>query len=224
MHSELATVSMNVILGDETFEISKNKKTVIVKGKDIVPQDFRDTHKSVTFSKLYKGGWKRIYGVLAKYINMFRPAHEREQVSKAISSAIDKAIPELSAYLDSCIKLANTPRLLDEEWCCYLRTSKLGRIRFFKGDDYGEAANAPIQGTNAEACKLAMIWMFQYFEKMGWGRIVLSVHDELVCSVPRIHAEEARAKLEEVMIKSLGYFLDKIPSVADAKICEHWEK
>src|SRR5690606_35790292 len=50
MHSELATISASIIYGRYT-KISKSVEPIEIGGISIIPQEFRDIHKSVTFSK-----------------------------------------------------------------------------------------------------------------------------------------------------------------------------
>lgn len=217
MHSELATVSFKIITGDPNFKVSKSVVPVVINGQELIPQELRDTHKSVTFAKFYKGGAKRVYGVLAKYINMYHPEHERMNIAKQCSDALDLRMPKLSKYLDSMIKEAQKKG--------YLRSDKLGRIRFFPEDVYGEAANYPIQGTNANALKMAMVEIFLYFESCGFdGRIVMNIHDEVVCEVEETYAEEAGKKIKEIMSNSLSYFLKIIKGGAEYKVSNHWQK
>lgn len=219
MHSELATVSFQIITGDPEFKVSKSTTPVVVNGQELIPGELRDTHKSVTFAKFYKGGAARVYGVLAKYINMYHPEHERMNIAKACSEALDKRMPKLSSYLDGMIKEAKKNG--------FLRSDKLGRIRFFPEDVYGEAANYPIQGTNANALKMALVDIFLYFESVRdrfEGRIVMNIHDEVVCEVDEDFADEAGKKVQEIMAGSLSYFLKTIKGGAEYKISNHWQK
>lgn len=217
MHSELATVSFKIITGDPTFVVSKSPVGVMVNGHMLIPQELRDTHKSVTFAKFYKGGAKRVYGVLAKYINMYHPEHERMNIAKQCSDALDKRMPKLSKYLDGMIKEAQKKG--------FLRSDKLGRVRYFPEDVYGEAANYPIQGTNANALKMAMVEAFLYFESCGFdGRIVMNIHDEIVCEVEEAYADEAGKKVQQIMGDSLSYFLKTIKGGSEYKVSTHWSK
>lgn len=217
MHSELATVSFKIITGDAEFKVSKKEDPVIINGHELIPGELRDGHKSVTFAKFYKGGAKRVYGVLAKYINMYHPEHMRMEIAKQCSDALDKRMPKLSSYLDKQIKEAQKKG--------FLRSDKLGRIRYFPEDVYGEAANYPIQGTNANALKMAMVQIFDYFLTCGYGaRIVMNIHDEVVCEVEDAYAEVAAKKVQEIMAASLSYFLKTIKGGAGIKISQHWQK
>lgn len=215
MHSHLASVSFSIIC-DQPVTITKTKEPLVINGIEIIPEDARDIHKSVTFSKFYKGGPPRVYQVLARYINKFHKAGTRMEIATQISYAIDNALPVLTAYLSRLIKQANIQG--------YLITTKLGRRRYFDTKVYGEAANAPIQGSNADAMKIAMVRMYRYLKETGYGRLVLTVHDELVVEAKEEHAEEVAKVLQKEMADALGYFLTVIPGKAGVKINDHWEK
>lgn len=212
LHSKLASVSYSIIFG-EPVEISKSKDLIF----GYPAKTLRDTHKSVLFAKFYKGGAKRIYEVLSEYICKFNPASKHKAISNAISVAIDKELPALSDYLSSLIDEAQANGML--------RGSKLGRIRYFNRETvYGDAANMPIQNINAEACKIAMIKIAAYLADDSKGRVVLQVHDEVVCSVRKIHAEEAAKFIQQTMADSLSFFLTRIKGDSTVEIAEHWKK
>jgi DNA polymerase I len=215
MHSELASISFTIIAG-HPVKISKSTEPIDINGVTIIPQEARDIHKSVTFSKFYKGGPKRVYQVLSRYINKLRPANERMEIAKRVSQALDDALPKLSRYLSRMIDKANDNG--------YLITTKLGRRRIFDSKVYGEAANAPIQGQNADAMKIAMVNIDRYLSKTGYGRIILTVHDEVVCEVKEAVAQEVGRVIEEEMAKALSWHLRNLQGKATVHIGEYWEK
>jgi DNA polymerase I len=215
LHSKLASKSYSIIFGKAT-KVSKTQTPMKVKDQEFIPQELRDTHKSVLFAKFYKGGAKRVYEVLAEYINLFHEGDDRMHIARRISQTIDKTLPTLSAYLSSLIDEAKSTGIL--------RANKLGRIRWFDKDVYGEAANYPIQGTNADAMKIALVRLDDFFKETGYGRIVLTVHDEVVCSVMREHKELCAEKIHTIMYEALGYFLTVIPGGASVKIENYWKK
>jgi DNA polymerase-1 len=215
LHSKLASKSYSIIFG-KPIKISKSKEPMLIGEHSLVPQTLRDTHKSVLFAKFYKGGAKRVYEVLAEYINLFHEGDARMEISRKISSAIDRALPTLTKYLSGLIDEAQQKG--------YLRANQLGRLRWFDKNVYGEAANYPIQGTNADAMKIALIQLDRWFEETGYGRIVLTVHDEVVCSVKKQFKEVAAAKIHEIMYNALGYFLTVIPGGASVSIENFWKK
>jgi DNA polymerase I-like protein with 3'-5' exonuclease and polymerase domains len=237
MHSQLASLSYSIIF-NEPVTISKGASSVSFGAKsfggakEYVLSELRDTHKSVVFAKFYKGGAKRIYGVLSEYINTHISPRERMEVCKQISVALDSRMPLLSKYLSGIISRAQREGSL--------RSSIFGRIRFFDPSKvYGEAANFPIQGTNAEALKMALIRLDDYFTKKGWGRVVMNVHDEVICEVPdefagssefdpitktQLNLGEASIVVRDIMAESLGYFLKSIKGGATVSVSQFWTK
>ncbi len=98
-------------------------------------------------------------------------------------------------------------------------TTMFGRKRYFEGMKSPlpfiraaaerMAINAPIQGTEADLVKLAMIKVQELIIKRGWKsevRLLMQVHDELVYEVkenlvPHV-AEEVRRVMESIMTKA----------------------
>lgn len=214
LHSKLASVSYSIIFGTPV-KVSKHG-TFKYKGMEFSLNDMRNTHKSVLFAKFYKGGAQRCYEVLSEYINLVHKDGQMEIANK-LSKAIDKALPKLTRYLTKVIKDTNLVG-----W--NRGTDKIGRIRFFKEDAYGEAANFPIQNTNAEALKIAMITIDEYLTKTGYGHLLMNIHDEVVISVMEEHAEEVAKRVEQIMGDSLGWFLKHIDGGATAHIGDYWQK
>ena len=214
MHSELATISASIIYG-RYVRISKSTEPLVLDKATIIPQEFRDIHKSVTFSKFYKGGPKRVYDILSRYINPVHPAKRRTMIAKRISEAIDRALPKLSSYLTQQIDQANS-----QGW---LTITKLGRRRKFDTKVHGEAANAKIQGSNGEAMKIAMVNTDRYLETIG-GWMVLSVHDEIAAVVCDEYADDAAKEIQRIMADALTWQLSKLKGSASAKVKPYWEK
>ena len=107
-----------------------------------------------------------------------------------------------------------------------MRSSPLiKRRRFFDGNQYGEAANFPIQGTNAEAMKIALIRVDDYLAENPDinGHLVLNVHDEVVVELPKSQQNVAN-NIKQIMADSLGLFLQVVPGEASVKVLKHWEK
>lgn len=213
MHSELASISASIIYGQPVV-ISDSKNPITIGKHQIVPKEFRDIHKSVTFAKFYKGGPKRVYEVLSRYINPAVPARRRMRVAKNISEALDRAMPRLSQYLTYMIDKANTQG--------FLITTKLGRRRKFDSKVYGEAANAPIQGANADAMKIALV---NIDKKLGnMGQIILTVHDEVVVEVADKHADAVAQMVREEVANALTWQLSELQGDAGVQIADHWKK
>jgi DNA polymerase I len=87
------------------------------------------------------------------------------------------------------------------------------------------AINAPIQGTNADAIKLAMIELHEYVAKrFGLGRdadvkTLLQVHDELVFETKAGLAAELAPVIKEKMESALKLH---VPTVVDVRVGKSW--
>ena len=86
--------------------------------------------------------------------------------------------------------------------------------------------NAPIQGTQADIIKLAMVRADELIEKKGWRErvgLLLQVHDELVYEVDDALVDEAGAAIKEVMESALPKgVLGGVPIVAELAKGVNW--
>ena len=76
------------------------------------------------------------------------------------------------------------------------------KIPFIKAMNERMAINAPIQGTEADIIKLAMIKVNEYLNNEKLSDIIcllLQVHDELVYEIPVDLAEKIAPKIREIM-------------------------
>ena len=91
------------------------------------------------------------------------------------------------------------------------------------------AINAPIQGTEADIMKLAMIGVYNFIHESkieNEARILLQVHDELLCEVKKEKIREISGKFKEIMEKVWTPISKNnqasVPIVVDVKIGENW--
>ena len=133
----------------------------------------------------------------------------------------------LAVYLD---------RVKDDAGRNGYTTTYFGRRRYFEGlkskISYVKAMaermaiNAPIQGTEADIIKLAMVNIFQWIKKEGLEndvRMLLQVHDELVFEVKEEKVREAMSKIKEIMeTVEIPEDTDRIVCVANAEVGENW--
>lgn len=88
------------------------------------------------------------------------------------------------------------------------------------------AINAPIQGTQSDIIKLAMVEADHQIEKAGWrdkARLLLQVHDELVYEVEKSSAEEIARTLRGVMESVVpSEKLGGVPIVAEISLGDNW--
>ena len=95
--------------------------------------------------------------------------------------------------------------------------SKNGTVRGFAERN---AINAPIQGSEADIIKLAMIRIWKRFKAEGLrSKMSLQVHDELNFSV---YPDEAD-KVESIVLKEMeGAATLSVPLIADAGWGDNW--
>jgi DNA polymerase-1 len=88
------------------------------------------------------------------------------------------------------------------------------------------AINAPIQGTQSDIIKLAMVEADQLIEKRGWrerARLLLQVHDELVYELEKSEAEKMARELRDVMESVVpSDKLSNVPIVAEISLGVNW--
>ncbi len=87
-----------------------------------------------------------------------------------------------------------------------------------------EAKNHPIQGTNADAIKYALVFAHDRLKKDKIeGNIILTVHDEIVCEVREDQAKDFAPVLAGEMVKAGELFLKKVPVVSQPVVSDVWE-
>jgi DNA polymerase-1 len=86
-----------------------------------------------------------------------------------------------------------------------------------------EAINAPIQGTNADLIKQAMVRLQTELARRGLQtRLLLQVHDELVLEVPEDEMAEAKTLVKTVMEDDGG--LLSVPLRVELESGQNWEE
>lgn len=85
--------------------------------------------------------------------------------------------------------------------------------------------NMPIQGTNADLIKLALVNTQKEIDKNNWPvKILLSIYDEIQTECREDKAEEWKNKLQEIMITSAQTVLKIVPVKVDCKVTDYWTK
>lgn len=187
--------------------------------RDEVTKDMRRTAKVINFGILYGMGANAL----------------KENLGSGTTTA------EARHYLDAYFqKYGTLARYIDEVKHEAARlgytTTLFGRRRYFEGIRSSipyiramaerMAVNAPIQGTSADAVKLAMVAVDEWIEKEGMREqvtLVLQVHDELVYEVAENSVQKFAEKIQHLMEgvfpqdKTLG-----VPVVAEYKVGKNW--
>lgn len=112
-----------------------------------------------------------------------------------------------------------------------------GRKRWYKKPDANDpdfkkkigsieraAKNHPIQGTNADAVKYALVFLHDRFKKDGVeGGLTHTVHDEIVSEVRNDQAEYWSKVQSEEMVRAAKLFISKVPVVSEPFVADVWE-
>ena len=156
--------------------------------EDQVTADQRRAMKTINFGVLYG-------------MSAFRLSNELSIPTSQAKDFIDAYFgryPKIQEYLD---------RTLDEARKTGKVTTLFGRVRYIpeihnksftvRGNAERMATNAPIQGTAADLLKLAMIALE---ERLGSdGKMLLTVHDEIVIETPEAGVEKVAGIVKETM-------------------------
>ena len=87
-----------------------------------------------------------------------------------------------------------------------------------------EAKNHPIQGTNADAVKYALVFLQDRLNKEHIdGGLILTVHDEIVSEIRDDQAEYWAKVQSDEMVRAAKLFLKKIDVVAEPSVGDVWE-
>ncbi len=87
-----------------------------------------------------------------------------------------------------------------------------------------EAKNHPIQGTNADAVKYALIFLNDRMKKEGiHGGLTLTVHDEIVSEIRDDEAEYWAKVQSEEMVRAAQLFIKKVKIQSDPFVGDVWE-
>ncbi|HEX6970983.1 MAG TPA: DNA polymerase [Limnochordia bacterium] len=86
-----------------------------------------------------------------------------------------------------------------------------------------QGKNTPIQGTSADMIKWAMILVERVVRPLG-GRLINSVHDELVVEAPEETAEEIAHRVNATMVEAGAKLLKETPVQVEVAINRCWDK
>jgi len=100
-------------------------------------------------------------------------------------------------------------------------------VPFIRAQAERMAINAPIQGSQADMIRIAMVEIFAYFKKEHLEsevRMLLQVHDELIFEIKNDQLAKAIPKILEIMTGVLNVEQTKgVPIEADIKMGDNWK-
>jgi DNA polymerase-1 len=143
------------------------------------------------------------------------------QEAQELIDQYQKTYPDISRYLVETVELAREQGYVE---------TLLGRRRYVPGINarnrnersFAErvAVNMPIQGTQADMIKIAMVRIHERMRKEGLqSKMLLQVHDELVFEVPPDEEAAMRTLIEEEMVNALPL---NVPIEVDIDSGDNW--
>ena len=187
---------------------------------EMVDYEMRRRAKVINFGILYGMGINALRETLGKNV-------AREEAAKYLSDYF-KNFSGLARWIEhtkaSAARLGFTETLFGRRRYFPGFSSPLPNIR---AQAERMAVNAPIQGTQADIIKLAMVKADRLIEKEGWredARLVLQVHDELVYELDAKEGEGIAGALREIMESAVSpEDLCGVPIVAQVSIGKNWD-
>jgi DNA polymerase-1 len=226
-YSQIELRIATILSGDKTMgDIFKNKEDIhtgVAKqvykldSLDQVTPDMRRHAKAINFGILYGMGVQ----ALGKSINVSQSEAQEFYMSYY------STFKELANYLQQC--------KIDAERIGYTKTL-FGRRRYFpelkssipfiKSSGERMALNAPIQGTNADMIKLAMVEIEKYIEDNKLNddmKMLAPIHDELLFEIKKGKEQYIKdiQNIMENVLKSWNIETE-VPILTNVKIADRW--
>jgi DNA polymerase I-like protein with 3'-5' exonuclease and polymerase domains len=180
---------------------------------------YRDIQKTINFGLAY--GMSKFK--LADTMQI--PVGEADKIIKKFF----KVVPDVEKFLNVLGELAKARG--------YIKSGQpYGRIRWFAGYDNKEnfirqgeieraGKNTPIQGTNGDIIKSALVKVQRFIDARALPiNILLSVYDEIQTECPEDLAEWWKLELDKLMVESAQEVIKSVPIVVDCKIADYWDK
>lgn len=163
-----------------------------------------------------------IYGISAFGLSA-RTDLSREDAQKMIDGLF-ATYPGLKRYIDDTLEFGREHGYVEtlmgrRRYAPELRSSHGGRRQAAER----ESINAPIQGTNADLIKQAMVRLQGELTRRGLqARVLLQVHDELVLEVPDDEMAEVKQLVRAIMEDDDG--LLSVPLKVELESGQNWEE
>jgi DNA polymerase-1 len=190
---------------------------------DEVTKDMRSTAKTINYGILYG------MGANALRINLNQGSGPEITKQQAINylDRYFEAFPDLAGYQDSIKRSVKKNGYTTTFYGRrrYFNTIK-SKLPYLRAQAERMAINAPIQGTQADIIKLAMVQVSKWIDKNKFDEdvfMLLQVHDELVFAVKEDKVDKIVPQLKSIMENVID--LDEtggIKMIADAKVGQNW--
>lgn len=211
LHSVLCAMTFDIPIEDAKKETPFKKNVT-----------YRDVQKTINFG-------------LAYGMSEFKLADTMEisvSEAKAIITKFFKAVPKVEKFLTGLGELGKKRGFIRtsapyrrirwfEQWQHAVETENFGVM----GSIERASKNTPIQGSNGDIIKQALIDVQQEIYDNNWDvKIILAVYDEIQTETRADQAEAWKVKLDELMVNAAKKVLLEVPVVVDCSITDYWQK
>lgn len=211
----------------EIFDTEGDIHTMIAckmfnKEAEEITKDERNAAKAMNFGILYGMGVNSIKKTLKVEKN----------VAQAFYDSYTIAVKDLMKYIRATIEAAKETGYTETLYGRRRQLKELqSNIPFIRASGERMAMNAPIQGTNADIIKFAMVDFQKECERQGWGTdkvaFLLQIHDEILFEVDEKMKDKVSKSLKNIMEAVLENHKPKIPYtpipiVANIKMGSNW--
>lgn len=180
--------------------------------RDEITADQRRHAKTINFGI--------IYGMSA--FGLAQQLHIPQQQAADYISAYFRQYPGIQDYMEQCREMARHNGFVRTLFGrkCYTPTI-LDKNPMLRQFGERQAINAPLQGSNADIIKKAMIQIDHFLRAHPATKMLLQVHDELVFEVPATDVDTIVPRLKNIMEQAAALSL---PLRVDAHIGKSWGK
>jgi DNA polymerase I-like protein with 3'-5' exonuclease and polymerase domains len=175
----------------------------------------RQQAKAINFAVVYGAGPAKVAsmaGVSEIRARQILDKHERE-------------FPEIYAFKDQALRVARgrkPPHLRTLAGRKRRVPTLMSRDMKSRGRGERQSINSLIQGSAADLIKIAMVRVDKALREEGCGKLILSVHDELVVRAREEDAERCAEVVREAMVGAgIQKWVD-VPLSIDLKIVDKW--
>ncbi len=154
---------------------------------------------------------------------------------RALARSTKMSVDEAKVFIEKYFQIHHAMRLYMDETIAKAHaegfvTTLYGRRRHFPEISSGVpmlvaqaermAINMPVQGTQADVIKLAMIAVDGWLKRSGWdAKLILSVHDELVVECDANVVAAVAKGMKELMEGAASY---EVPLTVEVEVGENW--
>jgi DNA polymerase-1 len=170
-------------------------------------------------SKAKTANFGIIYGISAFGLSQ-RMRIPRSEAKELIDGYF-ATYPAVKSYMDECIRSAHEKGFVETMFGRkrYL-PDILSRNSQIRGNAERNAINTPIQGSAADIIKIAMVAIYNAFQKEGLtSNMVLQVHDELNFDVPVNELEKVKRIVKDSMENAVNL---SIPLLIEMNSGSNW--